>query len=149
MPRSLRTCILEFNPEIEKEARHLRKETRLRRGQSSGATVALGNQSDSSSGTDIETESSPDTRQEIPETPPEISEIIPNTTDTHPINLEQPNPINPPQMEENRNPERTLRQMMETDVTQTPIGIQYPNLEPGMELKSGLVHHLPTYHGCY
>ncbi|KAI3515815.1 hypothetical protein L1887_14720 [Cichorium endivia] len=146
MPRSLRTGILEFNPEIEKEAKRLRKETRLRKGQSSGATVALGNQSESSSGTGIETESSPDTRQEIPETP----EIIPNTTDT--INLEQPNPINPNQrepiqMEENHNPERTLRQMMETDVTQTPIGIQYPALEPGMELKSGLVHHLPTYHG--
>ena len=33
-------------------------------------------------------------------------------------------------------PERTLRQIMETDVTQTPIGINYPILERGSKFKS-------------
>ena len=44
-------------------------------------------------------------------------------------------------------PERTLRQMMETNVIQTPTGINYPILEGGLELKSYLVHHLLNFRG--
>ena len=35
---------------------------------------------------------------------------------------------------------------MEIDVTQNQTNIIYPILEAGSELKSSLVHHLPTHH---
>ena len=141
MPRSLRTGQLEYNPEIEKEAKRLRKETRLRRGQTSTSNVAQDIQFDTSSGTDIETEPSPNSSEVVQETPPTVLE----TETTLPYN--QINPQTQPMDGKNPPPERTLRQMMETDLTQTPIGIQYPENEGGMELKSSLVHHLPTFHG--
>ncbi|KAL4578142.1 hypothetical protein LXL04_014261 [Taraxacum kok-saghyz] len=50
------------------------------------------------------------------------------------------NPPNPPQ-------DLTLRQMMETDVTQSPLGIVYPANRRGIELKSSFLHQLSKFHG--
>ncbi|RDX91072.1 hypothetical protein CR513_27001, partial [Mucuna pruriens] len=50
------------------------------------------------------------------------------------------------QMENN---ERTLKEMATPDVVYQPWCIQYPQLEPAQsyELKSGLIHLLPKFHG--
>jgi len=53
---------------------------------------------------------------------------------------QNPNPPNPPQ-------DLTLRQMMETDVTQSPLGIVYPANRRGIELKSSFLHQLSKFHG--
>lgn len=62
-------------------------------------------------------------RQEIPKTPP-MDPIPYNIHITH----IQPNPpiIDPISMEEDRVPKMILRKMIETDVRQTLIGINYP-----------------------
>ncbi|XP_052623609.1 uncharacterized protein LOC128128892, partial [Lactuca sativa] len=68
MPRSQRTGDLIYNPEIEKEARRLAKEKRVERGQTSNPHGDP--EVETASLSDIEPDSSPDPRQEIPETPP-------------------------------------------------------------------------------
>ncbi|XP_052626959.1 uncharacterized protein LOC128133527 [Lactuca sativa] len=68
MPRSQRTGDLIYNLEIEKEARRLAKEKRIERGQTSNPHGDPEVETESLS--DIEPDSSPDPRQEIPETPP-------------------------------------------------------------------------------
>ncbi|KAL4554528.1 hypothetical protein LXL04_039359 [Taraxacum kok-saghyz] len=50
------------------------------------------------------------------------------------------NPPNPPQ-------DLTLIQMMETDVTQSPLGIVYPANRRGIEFKSSFLHQLSKFHG--
>jgi len=55
-------------------------------------------------------------------------------------NQQNLNPPNPPH-------ELTLRQMMETDVTHTPLGIVYPANQRGIELKSSFIHQLTKFHG--
>ena len=45
------------------------------------------------------------------------------------------------------NPERTLRELAAPDLTQQPLCIQYPELNVSFELKSGLIHLLPNFHG--
>ena len=45
------------------------------------------------------------------------------------------------------NRERTLRELATPDVTQQPLCIEYPVLEAAFELKSGLIHLLPTFRG--
>ncbi|RDX98625.1 hypothetical protein CR513_18432, partial [Mucuna pruriens] len=49
---------------------------------------------------------------------------------------------------ENNN-ERTLNELSTPDVVYQPWCIQYPQLEPAQtyELKSGLIHLLPKFHG--
>ena len=42
---------------------------------------------------------------------------------------------------------RTLKQLATPDLDQQPLCIQYPNLEVAFELKSSLIHLLPTFHG--
>ena len=42
---------------------------------------------------------------------------------------------------------RTLEELATPDLDQQPLCIQYPNLEVAFELKSGLIHLLPTFHG--
>ena len=42
---------------------------------------------------------------------------------------------------------RTLKELATPDLDQQPLCIQYPNLEVAFELKSGLIHLLPTFHG--
>ncbi|RDX64702.1 hypothetical protein CR513_56713, partial [Mucuna pruriens] len=52
----------------------------------------------------------------------------------------------PRQMENN---DRTLKELATQDVVYQPWCIQYPQLEPAQtyELKSGLIHLLPKFHG--
>ena len=40
---------------------------------------------------------------------------------------------------------RTLKEFATPDLDQQPLCIQYPNLEVAFELKSGLIHLLPTF----
>ena len=42
---------------------------------------------------------------------------------------------------------RTLNELATPDLDQQPLCIQYPNLEVAFELKFGLIHLLPTFHG--
>ena len=42
---------------------------------------------------------------------------------------------------------RTLKEFATPDLDQQPLCIQYPNLKVAFELKSGLIHLLPTFHG--
>ena len=42
---------------------------------------------------------------------------------------------------------RTLKDLATPDLDQQPLCIQYPNLEVAFELKSGLIHLLPAFHG--
>ncbi|KAH9659001.1 hypothetical protein KPL70_023696 [Citrus sinensis] len=43
--------------------------------------------------------------------------------------------------------ERTLRELAKPDLNQQPLCIQYVDLEVNFELKSGLIHLLPKFHG--
>ncbi|RDX88577.1 hypothetical protein CR513_29817, partial [Mucuna pruriens] len=54
--------------------------------------------------------------------------------------------VEPGQMENN---DRTLKELATPDVVYQPWCIQYPQLEPAQtyELKSGLIHLLPKFHG--
>ncbi|XP_039029123.1 uncharacterized protein LOC120163199 [Hibiscus syriacus] len=45
------------------------------------------------------------------------------------------------------NEERTLRELVALNLNQQPLCIDYPALEVAFELKSGLIHLLPTFHG--
>ena len=45
------------------------------------------------------------------------------------------------------NNQRTLRDLIAPDVNQQPLYIVYPNLNVGFELKFGLIHLLPKFHG--
>ena len=42
---------------------------------------------------------------------------------------------------------RTLKELATPDLDQQPLCIQYPNLKVAFELKSGLIHLFPTFHG--
>ena len=42
---------------------------------------------------------------------------------------------------------QTLKELATLDLDQQPLCIQYPNLDVAFELKSGLIHFLPTFHG--
>ncbi|KAL0451787.1 UNVERIFIED_CONTAM: hypothetical protein Slati_1156800 [Sesamum latifolium] len=46
-----------------------------------------------------------------------------------------------------QNPERTINEMTSLDLNQQAICIEYPTLDVDFELKSGLIHLLPTFHG--
>ncbi|KAL0289537.1 UNVERIFIED_CONTAM: hypothetical protein Sradi_7071400 [Sesamum radiatum] len=46
-----------------------------------------------------------------------------------------------------QNPERTIKEMTSLDLNQQPLCIEYPNLDVDFELKSGLIHLLPTFRG--
>ena len=41
----------------------------------------------------------------------------------------------------------TLKELAAPDLDQKPLWIQYPQLEVAFELKSGMIHLLPTFHG--
>ncbi|KAK4397278.1 hypothetical protein Sango_1564400 [Sesamum angolense] len=45
------------------------------------------------------------------------------------------------------NPERTINEMTSPDLNQQPLCIEYPTLDVDFELKSGLIHLLPTFRG--
>ena len=42
---------------------------------------------------------------------------------------------------------QTLKELATLDLDQQPLYIQYPNLDVAFELKSSLIHLLPTFHG--
>ncbi|KAL0414896.1 UNVERIFIED_CONTAM: hypothetical protein Sradi_1691300 [Sesamum radiatum] len=44
-------------------------------------------------------------------------------------------------------PERSIKDMTSSDLNQQPLCIEYPGLEVDFELKSGLIHLLPTFRG--
>ena len=43
--------------------------------------------------------------------------------------------------------DRTLKELAAPNVNQQPLCITYPALEAAFELKSGLIHLLPSFHG--
>ncbi|XP_070675686.1 uncharacterized protein [Malus domestica] len=42
---------------------------------------------------------------------------------------------------------RTLRELATPNTNQQPLCITYPNADRGFELKSGMIHYLPKFHG--
>ena len=44
-------------------------------------------------------------------------------------------------------PGRTLKELAAPNVNQQPLCITYPTLDTAFELKSGLIHLLPSFHG--
>ena len=105
MPRSSHTSELQYDLEMEKTARRLKKETKqwVKPSSSSlGLKLAF----------DL-VESSIVSEEEI--------EVMAN--------------------------ERTLRELATPDLNQQPLCITYPTLEIPFELKSGLIHLLPSFRG--
>ena len=45
------------------------------------------------------------------------------------------------------NNNKTLKELVVPDLNQQPICIEYPTLDVAFELKSGLIHLLPTFYG--
>ena len=45
------------------------------------------------------------------------------------------------------NNNKTLKELAAPDVTYQPLCIEYPDLDVDFELRSGLIHLLPKYHG--
>ncbi|KAL7616654.1 hypothetical protein Lser_V15G00217 [Lactuca serriola] len=129
MPRSFRTGTpLPVDLEIEKSAKQRRKQARLlEKQQQSG--VSSSNPSTPSSPTSKSTTSSSSPL-------PESETFIPTPTmgDNH-----CQHPPHPP-------PEQTFRQWATQDVTQQPLCINYP-ATINFELKSGLIHLLPSFCG--
>ena len=110
MPRSFRTGELEYDPEIEKTAKRLRKEARRRNFQRG---------------------SSPSWLESLE--PNFTSDLFDQVTDSD--------------QEEESMAERTLWEMATQNINQQPLCIQYPQLTVPFELKSGLIHLLPTFRG--
>ena len=44
------------------------------------------------------------------------------------------------------NNNRTLKELAAPNLDQQPLCIEYPQLKVGFELKSGMIHLLPTFH---
>ncbi|KAH6780567.1 hypothetical protein C2S52_011804 [Perilla frutescens var. hirtella] len=101
-------CELLFDLEIEKTAKRLRKEARLKKQQPPAS-------SSSSSSEDELSEQSVEVEVEVD------------------------------RMANNR--ERTLCELAVQDVNQPSLCIEYPEMEVDFELKSGLIHLLPKFHG--
>ena len=110
MPQSFRTGELEYDPEIEKTAKRLRKEARRRNFQRG---------------------SSPSWLESLE--PNFTSDLFDQVTDSD--------------QEEESMAERTLWEMATQNINQQPLCIQYPQLTVPFELKSGLIHLLPTFRG--
>ncbi|KAL0356182.1 UNVERIFIED_CONTAM: hypothetical protein Sradi_4065100 [Sesamum radiatum] len=106
MSRSSRTGKLEFDSEIEKTARRLRKKIKQLKGESSTS-------SNSEADLALDVPTSSDFEEEVMA----------------------------------QNPERTINEMTSLDLNQQPLCIEYPTLDVDFELKTGLIHLLPTFHG--
>ncbi|KAL0420472.1 UNVERIFIED_CONTAM: hypothetical protein Slati_3070100 [Sesamum latifolium] len=104
MPYFSRTGKLEFDPEIEKTARRIRKETKQLKGEAS-----------------ISSKSETDLALDVPTSSDSKEEVM------------------------TQNPERTINGMTSLDLSQQPLCIEYPNLDVDFELKSSLIHLLPTF----
>ncbi|KAL0319774.1 UNVERIFIED_CONTAM: hypothetical protein Sradi_5238900 [Sesamum radiatum] len=46
-----------------------------------------------------------------------------------------------------QNPKRTIKEMTSLDLNQQPLSIEYPTSDVDFELKSDLIHLLPTFRG--
>ncbi|KAL2251406.1 UNVERIFIED_CONTAM: hypothetical protein Sindi_2262900 [Sesamum indicum] len=106
MSRSSHTGELEFNPEIEKTACRLRKETKQHKEEASTSSKPATN-------SELDVSTSNDSKDEVMA----------------------------------HNPKRTIKEMTSLDLSQQPLYIEYPNLNVDFELKSGLIHLLPIFHG--
>ncbi|KAL0423829.1 UNVERIFIED_CONTAM: hypothetical protein Sradi_0917700 [Sesamum radiatum] len=106
MPRYSHIGELEFDPEIEKAARRLRKETKQLKGEASTSST-----------------SKADFELGVPTSSESEEEVMA------------------------QNPERTINEMTSPDLNQQPLCIEYPTLDVDFELKSGLIHLLPTFRG--
>ncbi|KAK4400562.1 hypothetical protein Sango_1162300 [Sesamum angolense] len=106
MPRSSRTGELEFDPEIEKTACRIRKETKQLKGVASTSST-----------------SKADFELDVPTSSKFGEEVMA------------------------QNSERTINEMTSPDLNQQPLCIEYPILDVDFELKSGLIHLLPTFRG--
>ncbi|KAI3516247.1 hypothetical protein L1887_15158 [Cichorium endivia] len=122
MPRSHRTgSPLALDKEIEKTARSLRKQATLCKKQPTSQT--------STSHPTIENQATQVT-----------------STETQSETTSPPSPTPIPTPITMAAPEQTLRQWATQDVTQQPLCITYPAMI-NFELKSGLIHLLPTFRG--
>ncbi|XP_020551114.1 uncharacterized protein LOC105165924 [Sesamum indicum] len=106
MPRSFRTDELEFDPEIEKTARRLRKETKQHKKEASTSSKPAAD-------SELDVSTSNNSKDEVMA----------------------------------QNLERTIKEMTSFDLNQQPLYVEYPNLNADFELKSGLIHLLPTFRG--
>ncbi|KAL0294051.1 UNVERIFIED_CONTAM: hypothetical protein Sradi_6905500 [Sesamum radiatum] len=102
---SSRTGELEFDPEIEKTARRLQKETKQLKGEAS-----------------ISSTSKADFELDVPTSSESEEEVMAQNLERM-INVTSPN------------------------LNQQPLCIEYPTLDVDFELKSGLIHLLPTFCG--
>ncbi|KAL0400274.1 UNVERIFIED_CONTAM: hypothetical protein Sradi_2370700 [Sesamum radiatum] len=107
MPRSSRTGDLQFDPEIEKTTRRLRRETKKHTEEASTSYE---------DGKDITLEF----KQSLGESAEEVMAIV---------------------------PERSIKDMTSLDLNQQLLCTEYPDLKVNFELKSGLIHLLPTFRG--
>ncbi|KAJ9551268.1 hypothetical protein OSB04_015313 [Centaurea solstitialis] len=121
MPRSSRTgSPTPINLEIERTAKRLRKQAKLRKKLGEGpSSPGVNIWEDINLSSDSDEEKRKEKQKEEEEKPTvEMAED-----------------------------EQTLRQLATQDVAQTPICIRYPTGNQNFALKTGLVHLLPTYHG--
>ena len=65
-----------------------------------------------------------------------VPDLVESSSDSEEQVMDRPAPV-----------ERTLRELAEPDLNQQPLCIQYVDLEVNFELKSGLIHLLPKFHG--
>ncbi|KAH9753491.1 hypothetical protein KPL71_015087 [Citrus sinensis] len=65
-----------------------------------------------------------------------VPDLVESSSDSEEQVMDRPAPV-----------ERTLRELAEPDFNQQPLCIQYVDLEVNFELKSGLIHLLPKFHG--
>ncbi|KAJ9546867.1 hypothetical protein OSB04_019410 [Centaurea solstitialis] len=125
-----------FDPEIEKTAKKLRKQAKLRKKQgesTSSPVLNIWKDIDLSSDSESNTEEPHLEEEEKPLT--EEEELVTETKGE-----EEEEMAAPP-------PERTLRQWAAPNVDDAPLYITYPTDEVGTELKTGLIHLLPRFHG--
>ena len=109
---------LNFDPEIEKTAKRLRKEARQRKAQASSSVPPLPDTTTEISDSSLDTDSDVDMAEHnAPHVPP----VVPA--------------------------EQTLRELAAPPVDQQPLCIRYPPLRVPFELKSGLIQLLPKFHG--
>src|SRR6187200_3166446 len=137
MPRSLRTgTLLPLNLEIEKTAKRLRKQTRQQRSQ-----LASGSSSSPLPQNTITRENPIFSSESEPETQSNSS-----AESTPPSSPNHNTPPTSPKIQKMAEPEQTLREWAKQEVTQQPLCITYP-AAMNFELKSGMIHLLPTFRG--
>ena len=128
---------LEYDPEIEKSARARRKETEALK-RASKAEVELGQ---GLLETDVE-KLRLAIRAEAIRRGKQV-EVVEPETEPLPETKEEEDNLGKPERMANQ----TIRQLAAAPNEQTPLCINYPVGETPFELKSGLIHLLPTFRG--